>query len=598
LERYKDAIVSFNKAIQLRSDFHEAWYNCSDALARLGSYEDGISNCDEGLIYVLKDSQPEGWGELHYLKGEIYSYQAHLSQNISGARLRYSQALDCYEKALQTLEFFPKKYLKLIQSLIKTYLGLAKSEAANQWRIKGLEVFRQLLNAEFTPQQKRRLEVQFSGFSQVAVDALISAGNLTIALETAERYKNRCLIWILDEWREQVTSPSYSQMRQLLGSNYEIIYWHLSEDALTTFILTSNKETPTVLTQKSTHFETWQKEWDKRYSDYRSKDQVQHPATHPWREKLEAELTRLKAILEIDKIEVCLGPKTQLILIPHRDLHRFPIHALFGDRVTTYLPSIQVGRTQKSKSTSSNHFLLNVEDPTRSDQPPLEFAQLESAIIQAMLAPNVRTINPDTADRVTVESSIQEHHGIFHFTGHGAYNERQPENSSIGLANTDRLTAKEISALNLQQYKLVCLSACETALSGLKTINTEYVGLTSAFLQAGVSQIVSTLWTVQEVSNAYLIIHFYQCLKDNIPPARALRQSQSWLRDITSLELADWLLEISRLEHLDLLIKHDLEQRASSLQEDANSSTMDSHRPPYQDPYYWAAFTLTGRGSI
>jgi CHAT domain-containing protein/Flp pilus assembly protein TadD len=633
LQRYEEAIASFDHAVKIQPEFHEAWSNRGISLISLAHYSEAISsfdnaiklepdnaiawhgrgkalieingdvilNCDQGIASSKKKTEPESWGELHHLKGKIYYYQAKLSPNISASRLEHLQALECYEQALKTLEIFPVAYLGLIQSLIKSNICLDNSDAVSQWRIKGLEVFRQLLNVQPSLQKKRKLEVEFSSFSQVAVDALVSAGNLTVALEAAERYKNRCLTWILDEWQEQVTSPSCAEIRQLLSSNHEIIYWHLSRETLTTFILTSHQKKPIVLTQKSTYFETWQKDWDKRYGDYRSKgkDQVHHLASHPWRNTLETELDRLKAILDIEKIEAHLSPNTQLILIPHRDLHRFPIHALFNDdRITTYLPSIQVGLAQKPPSTSPTHFLLNVEDPARPDQPPLQFAQLESAVIQAMFAPNVKAIDSDNGDRATVETALQEHRGIFHFTGHGDYNARQPEHSAIGLTDTDRLTAKEISALNLQQYKLVCLSACETALTGRQTIDTEYVGLTSAFLQSGVSQVVSTLWTVQEVSNAYLMIRFYQFLQNGISPAEALKRSQSWLRTVTRLELADWLIETSRLKSLDSLIKQELEQQACSLREEANASTIDLHHPPYADPYHWAAFTLTGRGFL
>jgi tetratricopeptide (TPR) repeat protein/CHAT domain-containing protein len=601
LIHYEEAIASFDQAIKFNLDLYLAWRNRGIALVKLGHFREGISNCDQGLTHVLKDTQPENWGRLHHFKGKIYSYQAKLSENFQTARLKYVQALECCETALQTLETFPEAYLELIQSLVKTYLSLANPEEVNHWRVRGLEVFRQLINAQPTPQQKRRIEAEFSGFSQVAVDALVSVGNLTVALEAAERYKNRCLTWILDEWQEQVTSPSYAEMRGLLNSNREIIYWHLSEEILTTFILTPNQENPIVLTQKSTHFETWRKDWDKRYGGYRSKgkDQAQHQVRHPWRDTLKTELDRLKAILDIEKIEAHLSPHTHLILIPHRDLHRFPIHTLFGDdRITTYLPSIKVGLAQKSPSTPPTRFLLNVEDPSRPDQPPLQFARLESAIIQAIFAPRVKAINPEDGDRATVKTALQENRGIFHFTGHGDYNARQPEHSAIGLADTDRLTTKEISALNLQQYELVCLSACETALTGMQTINTEYVGLTSAFLQAGISQVVSTLWTVQEVSNAYLMIRFYQFLQNKMNPAEALKRSQSWLRTVMRLELADWLIEASRLKNLDPLIEQELEQQAYILREEVNASTIDLHHPPYADPYHWAAFTLTGRSFL
>ena len=62
-------------------------------------------------------------------------------------------------------------------------------------------------------------------------------------------------------------------------------------------------------------------------------------------------------------------------------------------------------------------------------------------------------------------------HNIFHFTGHGAYNQHQPQNSALTLAQKEQITAQEISQLNLKSYQLISLAACETAITGQETIN-------------------------------------------------------------------------------------------------------------------------------
>ncbi|NJO21006.1 MAG: CHAT domain-containing protein, partial [Spirulinaceae cyanobacterium RM2_2_10] len=50
----------------------------------------------------------------------------------------------------------------------------------------------------------------------------------------------------------------------------------------------------------------------------------------------------------------------------------------------------------------------------------------------------------------------------------------------------------------LRHLQLACLAACETALTNPQTIETEYVGLASALLQAGTRAVLSTLWNVEE----------------------------------------------------------------------------------------------------
>ena len=53
----------------------------------------------------------------------------------------------------------------------------------------------------------------------------------------------------------------------------------------------------------------------------------------------------------------------------------------------------------------------------------------------------------------------------------------------------------------------------------------ELVGLTRAFLYAGIPSIVASLWMVEDESTAYLMEHFYRYLQD-YPKAEALRRAQ------------------------------------------------------------------------
>jgi hypothetical protein len=110
----------------------------------------------------------------------------------------------------------------------------------------------------------------------------------------------------------------------------------------------------------------WMKEWDTQYRDYGSKKAVSQndeaaarvKEKHPWRQNLPDALAQLRQILEIDRICAQLPTTlTHLILIPHGDLHRFPLHALFlaSAKLTnlqgcTYLPSIQIGLNLQQQS--------------------------------------------------------------------------------------------------------------------------------------------------------------------------------------------------------------------------------------------------------
>ncbi|MBC7970810.1 MAG: CHAT domain-containing protein [Verrucomicrobia bacterium] len=310
---------------------------------------------------------------------------------------------------------------------------------------------------------------------------------------------------------------------------------------------------------------------------------------------MEPQLETLRDILHINALCKQLPPTVDtLILLPHRDLHRFPLHTLFPDRFTaSYLPSLQIGLNLRDRAKNDRYSpLLNVDDP-ETDQPAMPFAQLESAIVRQLVQHSIH-LSPTEASLDKVVHALEASYKTFHFTGHGAYNARKPEESAIALTD-GLLTAKTISHLNLSSYKLVCLAACETALTGKDGITTEYVGLASAFLKAGAANVLSTLWQVDEISSTWLMLQFYQRLLAGDTPATALKQSQHWLRTITWAELAAWITELSQLPGLEPGIVDRLTARAKNTLKEG--STIGLNQPiKYSNPYYWAAFTLTGQG--
>jgi CHAT domain-containing protein len=99
------------------------------------------------------------------------------------------------------------------------------------------------------------------------------------------------------------------------------------------------------------------------------------------------------------------------------------------------------------------------------------------------------------------------------------------------------LTVEEIFKLDLIQCRLVTLSASETAITDWTNGSNEYIGFPSAFLLAGSASVVGSLWGIDDLSTALLMIKFYQNLQIGLTIAVALNQAQLWLRDITKIEL-------------------------------------------------------------
>lgn len=146
---------------------------------------------------------------------------------------------------------------------------------------------------------------------------------------------------------------------------------------------------------------------------------------------------------------------------------------------------------------------------------------------------------------------------IAHLAAHGLVDADRPERSAILLARFDargrrregRLTAEDVRGLDLPA-DLVVLSACQTAL-GRDLRGEGTMGLTHAFLSAGASGVVVSLWSVDDRATAVLMERFYRALLvDGLPPAAALREAQ----------LALW------------------------------------RDPRWRAPFYWAGFVIEGDG--
>jgi CHAT domain-containing protein/tetratricopeptide (TPR) repeat protein len=665
LGRDEAALVSYDQVLRYKPDDHDAWNNRGGALYKLGRDEAAICSYDQalchklndhntwdnrgiaalssrgisepnmltechpslnqrgypgqlaslaiGLSYCSADTNPLGHGFLQRAIGDAVWANARTQPN---PRIYWPEALIAYEASLRVLTAtdHPEERLQTLQKLIRTHLVLNELPAARHYQTEGIALFQQL---RATARDKRQFEAKFSNFSRTEIDLLIGENAAVKALEQAEFYKNRALTWILDKWQETTLSPSYREMRSLLrpdtamtsGRSKTIVYWHLSDDALTTFILTPDRPAPIVLPtdcyQQSIDLKKLIDEYKQDYKTYRELPEDAKKDDHPWRINLQSRLDRLTQILAIGTIETHIGNAQQIILLPHRDLHLLPIHTGFADRLTcVYLPSIQIGLNLRESRAKHLEWdgsvgsqgdrpnaapLLNIDDPTVAGQTPLVYSRLESAIVRALFD-QPTYLNGNDATHTATIAALNQPHSIFHFSGHGSYDDHRPENSAIGLTDQN-LTAKTIAALDLTAYDLINLAACETGITGKGSIVTEYVGLASAFLKARAGNVLSTLWQVDELSSTWLVVRFYQAYLAGEPVAEALLIAQTWLCTVTWAELAIWIEQLiqayPQMDYRDRLIAH----YANILE---NQGKLESTQPPFAAPYYWAGFRLMG----
>ncbi|MEG4120245.1 CHAT domain-containing protein, partial [Microcoleus sp. N9_B4] len=606
LGRYTESIAAFDKALEITGDqLWEAWANRGSAFFNSGRYSEAIQNWNEGL----EKSQPSNrdyrlaCGNLHKEKGK--AHYEHGKQTFTYFE-SFHKAKSSYEQAREFLRspLIPETYLEVMQGLITVCRSLGDAKTSEYLNEATILLEQLILDNETHPEIQLRLQRKFAGLYQLEVDILVDSGDKVNALEKAESRKNFCLQWMRAASQNRTESPTYPQIRDLLANTTEtaIIYWHLSPVSLTAFIITLEKfeviSTPLCdlfPKDNSQSLEKWLKNWKTSYQNYgKTTNKQQSKESHPWRESMTAQLQQLADILKIPEICTHLTNIQHLILIPHRDLHLLPLHFLFSDNLftITYLPSIQVGIDRLDRQPSPSMSLLLVESPD-----PLLFAEIEAPAI-ANFHLNCNTISSSQATTGNLKEALQQAADIFHFTGHAYHNTKQPSQSALILKNQQPLTSEEIAKFDLKSYYLVCLSACETGITGKEELIDEFVGLASSFLAAGAVYALSTLWIVDEISSALMMIRFYQILNEQrcqnkLHPALALKEAQKWLRTITYSELSKWYLELSEVTKHNSRCSQDLRDQADRI--GRRDAKMGSDKPPYADLYHWAGFTITGK---
>ena len=100
----------------------------------------------------------------------------------------------------------------------------------------------------------------------------------------------------------------------------------------------------------------------------------------------------------------------------------------------------------------------------------------------------------------------------------------------IDTINDGVLTALEVLDLNLSGTKLVVLSACETGIGEIHEGEGVY-GLRRSFQEAGVAEVVSSLWAVSDEGTQALMTNFYGRILAGVPARDALRETQLELMD-------------------------------------------------------------------
>ncbi|MEH2418499.1 CHAT domain-containing protein [Nostoc sp.] len=689
-ENIENAIIAYTAALEVythtRFEFPEQWATTQNNLGnayldRVQVYKnENIKNAITTFFAALEvftlTEFPEQWAMTQNNLGNAYRQKIQVDKKVT-----FEKAIQFCTNALEVFTYanFPQYYASTLLNIGIIYQESQQlTEAYTKFNaaISIVELLREEIISGDESKQKQAEE--WNKLYRRMVEVCLNLGSLTEAIEYVERSKTRNLVeqilerdskaifpsevfTQLEKYRDEIAVGQYQiqngkaenpkdlaqHLQQLrnqrnelqnqylpvsVGSGFKfdsfqgsldehtaIIEWYILNDKILAFIVTKQGEVTVWQSQPEDQEALY--DWVNQYLQnyYNQKDQ--------WQKNLGEELKQLALILHIDEILTQI-PKhcDKLILIPHRFLHLFPLHAipinqnsenssclldLFAGGVS-YAPSCQLLQQVQQRKRPDFQSLFAIQNPTED----LNYTDLEVQIIQSYF--NTANVLKKTAATLTAinNSDLNTYH-CAHFSCHGFFNLSNPNKSALVLANapiantptkpdSERylnlragethdlekcLTLDKIFSLKLEKCRLVTLSACETGLIDFQNTSDEYIGLPSGFLLAGSKAVVSSLWTVSDLSTAFLMMKFYENLQTINSVSFALNQAQQWLRNLTTEKFEALLGQYQpQIEEIFAQIPEEKRPVARAILK----RTCKQKPHPFAAPFYWAGFTATG----
>jgi hypothetical protein len=133
---------------------------------------------------------------------------------------------------------------------------------------------------------------------------------------------------------------------------------------------------------------------------------------------------------------------------------------------------------------------------------------------------------------------------VLHLACHGVIQADGPASSYLLLADQSHVSAEDIMRAAASRPAgrspgLVSLAACTTHRAG--RVYDEAVTLSTAFLVAGATTAIGSLWPVPDLETARLMVAFHENLAAGLPPHEALRAAQRSMRDPSDeVSLPSW----------------------------------------------------------
>ncbi len=615
-ENRKQAIRSYKAALLVYtpSSFPQDCLRTGHSLGNLGynlqNWEIAIEGYNQAILAI---EQSRYWATSEATKRELIANSLNIYQKMVQACINHQD----YAQALLTVE--RSKSRTLLELLDSANLYPKNATDAQKQRISDLRRQIASYQQQLAYTSRDTLTPTTEKYpNQPSPDTLIRQ-----QLEAANQQFQDLLAELNDPtftFTQQVPAQ-LPDLRRLLPTQTALIPWYLPTEAESGFyaFLVTRRDEQIQITPH--HFSAEDRQHlDQALQDYRS-----DYGEDTWNQQLPQRLETLSSALQLPRLLAELSEIQHLILIPHRELHLIPLHALpvpssplsrsgrgaGGEGQHIPVPSSPLSRSGRGAGSEgkplqdwfpvqyapSCQILNNLQQRPSLEKPSasffalqnptedLTYADFEVEVLRRLFNPQ-RVLSHDEATKTALEQpqnrAFLQQSRYIHFSCHGEFNEDEPLKAYLRLANREKLTFQDIfTSLDIPNCRLLILSACKTGL--VETPPTDdYVGLASAFFFAGTRTVVGSLWEAEEFSAALLMIRLYQELPRYSSVVMALRAAQSWLRTISREGVLSWLRDELKLDEVEIEI----------CQEEL--LLFDPERP-FALARYWAAFSANGQ---
>ncbi|MEH1904832.1 MAG: hypothetical protein V7L04_26390, partial [Nostoc sp.] len=387
-ENIESAIAAYSAALSVRtrSAFPQDWAGTQNNLGaaygerifgeRAENIESAIAAYSAALSVRTRSAFPQQWATTQNNLGIAYGERifGERAENIELAIAAYSAAL-----SVLTRSAFPQNNAETLLNLGRLYQEEKQFDSAYNTFVKAIETVETLrVKIDSTEEAKRKQAEEWNQLYRRMVEVCLALARDAEAIEYIERSKTRILVELLT--KATLTNPEnlplvgssihFGEIQKLLDNKTTIIQWYIFDDFFRTFIITRNNK-PIIWHSNQQDLDDlihWTNEYLIDYYNPEDENKIQ------WQNQLKESLKKLAEILHIEQI-LDLVPKQcdRLILIPHRYLHLFPLHALpvkksyLIDLFTNgvgYAPSCQLLQQVQLRQRPNFQSLFAIQNPT------------------------------------------------------------------------------------------------------------------------------------------------------------------------------------------------------------------------------------------